>query len=326
MRFVSALLVAAFLFAGASTSVAQKSGKPKKKASAKQPTKSAPKATRKKQDKKKKKPEPFKWVNQPKGDLSRGVFHKTFRSPSMDADVGYCIYLPPNYFAGERQTQRYPVVYYLHGGRPGSELKSVKLAGAIHDAQWHGEVDHTIYVFVNGGLLSHYDMPQQGSWGEWVFVKELIPHVDDTFRTIAGREGRGLEGFSQGGRGTARIMFKYPELFVSAAPGGGGHASEKRISESGGWENENLKFIKGANTWDRARSYDKHKEPKLNILVYVGDKGFNFHNNLEWTAFLKTLDIEHRMLIVPGAEHSAMKIYESHGLEIMRFHQANFGR
>jgi enterochelin esterase-like enzyme len=31
-----------------------------------------------------------------------------------------------------------------------------------------------------------------------VFVKELIPHIDSTYRTIAKRSGRGIEGFSQG--------------------------------------------------------------------------------------------------------------------------------
>ena len=31
-----------------------------------------------------------------------------------------------------------------------------------------------------------------------MFVKELIPHIDSTYRTIAKRSGRGIEGFSQG--------------------------------------------------------------------------------------------------------------------------------
>ena len=64
------------------------------------------------------------------------------------------------------------------------------------------------------------------------FIKELIPHIDKTYRTIASRKGRAIEGFSQGGRGTARHMFKYPELFCSVAPMGGGHQHEKRISEN----------------------------------------------------------------------------------------------
>jgi endo-1,4-beta-xylanase len=38
--------------------------------------------------------------------------------------------------------------------------------------------------------------------GESVFVRELIPHIDATYRTWGTREGRALEGYSQGGRGT----------------------------------------------------------------------------------------------------------------------------
>lgn len=251
-----------------------------------------------------------------------GVKHGTYHSRAMDVEIGYCIYLPPGY--EQSPERRYPVVYYLHGGRPGSELKSVQLAARIRAVHEAGKVGEAIYVFVNGGKVSHYDMPGLGSWGEWTLVKELIPHIDAGYRTIAKREGRAIEGFSQGGRGTARIMFKYPELFISAAPGGGGHATEKKVSESGGWENENLRFLPGANTWDRARDYAKTKSPKLSILAYVGDKGFNFENNKEWSTFLKTLGIEHRLLIVPDAPHSASIIYDSKAAEIMGFHMGNF--
>ena len=40
---------------------------------------------------------PFNWVNDfPKGKYP-GLRHGTFRSASMNIDVGYCIYLPPGY-------------------------------------------------------------------------------------------------------------------------------------------------------------------------------------------------------------------------------------
>ncbi len=284
-------------------------------------TKKIPKPAASAKKKKKKAPQPFQWINQPNFKLPNGVEHQTYRSRAMDVEIGYCIYFPPSY---QKSKRRYPVVYYLHGGRPGSELKSVKLAAQIREQHVKGKVKEAVYVFVNGGLVSHYNMPQQGSWGEWTFVRELIPHIDATYRTIAEREARGLEGFSQGGRGTARIMFKFPELFVSAAPGGGGHATEKNNSETGGWENDKLKFIKGANTWDRAREFARHKSPKLNILAYVGDQGFNYENNKEWSAFLNSLGIKHRLLVVPGADHSAKKIYDTHAEEIMNFHMSHF--
>jgi S-formylglutathione hydrolase FrmB len=274
----------------------------------------------------KKPPAPFRWVNPlPKSGLPAGVKHGTFKSPSMKIDVGYCIYLPPSYETTASDSQRFPVVYYLHGGRPGGETKAVKLTTHIDKAMQSGDVPDMIYVFVNGGKVSHYNTPQFDSMGEDVFVKELIPHIDSTYRTIAKRESRGLEGFSQGGRGTTRIMFRHPELFSSCSPGGAGHSTEKSISENNGRENENLVFAEGYNTWDLAREYAKNPKPPLKILVHVGTKGFNYENNLEYMEFLKALRIPFERLIVEDAPHSASVIYEKRGLEMMNFHATNFG-
>lgn len=268
---------------------------------------------------------PFQWVNPLKQDLP-GVSHATFRSPSMKVDVGYCIYLPSEYSKPAAANKRFPVVYYLHGGRPGSETKSVKLAAHIHGLIEDSNVPAMIYVFVNGGPVSHYNMSKRtNAMGEDVFVRELIPHIDSTYRTIDRREGRGIEGFSQGGRGTTRIMFRYPELFGSAAPGGAGHATEKRISEQAGRENDTLVFAPGHNTYDRARLYAKKLSPPLPILIHVGSKGFNYENNLAYMQFLDTLKIPYQRLIVQDVPHSAVKIYEKRGLEIMEFHATNFG-
>lgn len=272
----------------------------------------------------KRKQQPFRWVNPLKQELP-GVKHATFRSPSMKIDVGYCIFLPPGYEDQANADRRYPVVYYLHGGRPGSETKSVKLATFLQEHMQSQAVPPMIYVFVNGGPVSHYNMPdRKNAMGEEVFIKELIPHIDATYRTIAERKGRGIEGFSQGGRGTTRIMFKHPDLFCSAAPGGAGYATEKRISEDNGRESENLVFTPGYNTWDLARKYAKHPQPPLHILIHVGTKGFNYENNLEYMKFLESLNIPFEKLIVPDVPHSAVQIYERRGLELMKFHAENF--
>lgn len=272
---------------------------------------------------KKKVVKPFTWINKPKEPPAR-VRHATFMSPSMGVEVGYCIYLPTQY--DKSKQERFPVVYYLHGGRPGSETKSIKLAKYIHGHIKAKEVPPMIYVFVNGGPVSHYDMPgQEGAQGASVFIKELIPHVDSAYRTIASRAGRGIEGFSQGGRGTTRLVFRYPDLFSSAAPGGAGHATEKRISEEDGRESEKLVFAPGDNTYDLARSYAKTKSPDLSILIHVGTAGFNYQNNLAYMSFLDELEIPFQKVIVKDAPHSAQKIYDSASLQIMRFHARNFG-
>ncbi len=267
------------------------------------------------------------WLNDfPEKAVYPSLLHRGFYSEANEELVGYCIYLPPGYNDPENEERKYPVVYMLHGGRPGSELKLLPMLEFIHPKMELGEVPPMIYVFANGGAMSHYDYPRLESFGETSFFKELIPQVDANYRTLKKREGRGLEGGSQGGRGTARYMFKHPELFVSAVPMFGGHATEKAISENGGAESEKVVFEPGNNTWDLARTYVENPDPAgpLKVLVVVGDKDFNYEGNLEWMEHLKALGIPFEKRIVPGAGHSYREVYEKAGLEIMNFHAANF--
>jgi endo-1,4-beta-xylanase len=119
---------------------------------------------------------------------------------------------------------------------------------------------------------------------------------------------------------------RYPELFCSAAPGGGGYATEKQISQSGGYESETLKFAEGDNVWDLARTYAAGDHPRVRLLIHVGTEGFNYENNLEYMKFLDSLGIKYKQVIVPEAPHSAIKIYQQQGIKIMRFHARNFQR
>lgn len=269
---------------------------------------------------------PFSWVSPLPGGaaLPPGVRHATFRSPSMGIAVGYYVYLPPGYESG---AARYPVVYHLHGGRPGGEGKSVRLASFVDAAVRKGAIPPTLYVFPNGGPVSWYDMPdRKNGMGESVFVKELVPHIDASYRTWGTREGRALEGYSQGGRGATRILFKHPELFLSGAPGGSGYGPEKRIQENDGYESGNLRFLPiGYNAWDLASAYAARPgRPGLRLLVWDGTRCFNYEDNLRFSAYLKELGIEHEFLSIPGVPHSAVESYEAAGDAIMRHHQKTF--
>lgn len=51
--------------------------------------------------------------------------------------------------------------------------------------------------------------------GETCVVRELVPHLDANFRTVAAREGRSLHGYSMGGFGALKLGFKHPEMFGS---------------------------------------------------------------------------------------------------------------
>ena len=90
------------------------------------------------------------WVDPP-NRLPTNVTHGTFRSTSMDVEVGYSIYLPPGY---EEGVGRYPVVYWLHGA-VGSE-RGTRPAEALHSVIADGRVEPMVLVVANGGRRSGF--------------------------------------------------------------------------------------------------------------------------------------------------------------------------
>jgi len=153
------------------------------------------------------------WNNVPTFRLPAHVRHRTFYSPSMRLAVGYCIYLPPAYFA--EPSRSFPVVYLLHG-RGGSEISRDMLESGrrLHEAILSRGLPPMIMVWANGrGNTWFNDSADGAAKAETMIVRELIPHVDATYRTIPTRDGRALQGFSMGGYGAFKLAAEYPELF-----------------------------------------------------------------------------------------------------------------
>ena len=55
-----------------------------------------------------------------------------------------------------------------------------------------------------------------GAWEDFV-ARDLVAHVDSTYRTIAERGSRGIAGQSMGGYGALRIAMNHPDTFGSVA-------------------------------------------------------------------------------------------------------------
>ncbi len=154
---------------------------------------------------------PSDWV-EPDHSEPEGTHYKTFHSRTINADVSYLIYLPPDY--DRQQSARYPVVYDLHGSFV-TQTEGAQTVRRVAKAIENGRVLPMIVVLVNGlrGNTMYCDSRDGKYPLESVIIKDLIPHVDATYRTIASREGRAVDGFSMGGFGAAHLGFKYPELF-----------------------------------------------------------------------------------------------------------------
>jgi enterochelin esterase-like enzyme/alpha-beta hydrolase superfamily lysophospholipase len=136
---------------------------------------------------------------------------RTFHSATIGGEVSYVIYVPAAY--EQSPGTRLPVMYWLHG-IGGAQTGIPALVSRFDEAIAAGKMPPLLIVFVNGVRDSFYCDAADGSTPvESVIIKDLIPHVDATFRTVATREGRIIEGFSMGGYGAAHLGFKYPELF-----------------------------------------------------------------------------------------------------------------
>ena len=163
-------------------------------------------------------PSTFEWVTR-EIKAPRVSFH-TFDSAAAKTKVSYHLYTPAAY--DREPTRRFPVVYWLHGSGGGA-AGIAKVAANVDAAIEAGKTPPCLVVFVNGLVEGMYVDWKDGSAPlETVIVKDLLPHIDATYRTIATREGRLLDGFSMGGYGAARLGFKFPEMFRAVSIVGAG--------------------------------------------------------------------------------------------------------
>jgi enterochelin esterase-like enzyme len=145
--------------------------------------------------------------------LQTGITHHTYHSDIIGVDIGYTIYLPPEYFSNPNQ--RFPVIYVLHG-MGGNENTFSFLINTDQTG-----LQPTIFVSINGFRNSKYRdaIPGSPMYGTEMidssFITELIPNIDATYRTVATKGGRAIQGSSMGGMGALRFAFKYPQLFSS---------------------------------------------------------------------------------------------------------------
>ena len=147
----------------------------------------------------------------PNRNEPNGTEYQTFSSKVLGAKVSYLIYLPPGY---EQETKRYPVIYWLHGLGGNQRGGATSFVPQVDNAIRKGALPPAIVVVVNGRVSSFYCDWANGKLPiESVIVQDLIPHIDKTYRTVAQRQGRVIQGYSMGGYGAAHLAFKYPEVF-----------------------------------------------------------------------------------------------------------------
>jgi S-formylglutathione hydrolase FrmB len=139
----------------------------------------------------------------------------TLRTPALSGPTHVRVLLPTGYRAAPQR--RYPVLYLLHGAD--ADYRAWTRYGHAEAITARAPM---IVVMPDGGAQGWYtdwyagDRTVQPRW-ETYHVGELVPWVDATYRTIAGRRGRAVAGLSMGGYGALSYAARHPGTFAAAA-------------------------------------------------------------------------------------------------------------
>lgn len=153
---------------------------------------------------------------------------RSFRSPALGAVKRYLVYLPAGY---EQSTERYPVIYLLHGAsgdeaswdRDGHLAEQADLLD-LHALVVMPDADTGFYAnwsepFDLQGCLKKLpaiDCVEKARFEDYV-AKDLVKQVDERYRTVADRKARALSGNSMGGFGALMLAMRHPDVFSAAA-------------------------------------------------------------------------------------------------------------
>lgn len=149
-----------------------------------------------------------------------------FTGESVGRKMKYNVALPARY---EQTTDRYPVLYLLHGYS--SNYTAWARLGAADAARGLDLI--VVMPDVGNSWYANWVKSEDGQKNNWedFIIKDLIGHVDSTYRTIAKREGRAINGLSMGGYGGLTLGLRHPELFCSIGSHSGAVAFAKQAAE-----------------------------------------------------------------------------------------------
>jgi S-formylglutathione hydrolase FrmB len=241
------------------------------------------------------------------------------KSTILAKDMEYSIYFPADY---ETSNRRYPVLYLLHGYTD-DETGWTQFGEAhlICDRSIQaGESAPMIIVMPDGGVTWYINNYEGKVKYEDYFIKELIPHIDQTYRTRPTKQYRAVAGLSMGGYGTMIMATKHPDMFSAAAPLSAGVFTDEEVVSGDDelWKtvlgdlygkkdltgksrltdhyqkNSILKIVETANTDDLK---------KVRYYIDCGDKDFLIKGNMALHSAMVDKKIPHEFRVREGVHN-----------------------
>jgi S-formylglutathione hydrolase FrmB len=232
-----------------------------------------------------------------------------FRSKLINTTLPYSVALPEDYDTAT--TTRYPVLYLLHG-----------LTGHYND--WFSRTNvadyaaqYRIIVVTPEGNDSWYidSVTVPSEKYESYILNELIPDVQQRFRTIEAKYGRAIAGLSMGGYGAVKFGLKSPITFAFVGSMSGAFGITRVNDQGIEWEalKKSLKLFgsvgsdtrKQNDVFELIKQIPANRIPSLPFIYFdcgTEDSGV-FPDNRELAALLLEKKIPHEYRELPG-DHS----------------------
>jgi S-formylglutathione hydrolase FrmB len=229
-------------------------------------------------------------------------------SKLMVREMPYRVILPKNYEANK--AEKFPVLYLLHGLTGHFDNWTDKTKLKEYAANYR-------YIIVtpegsDGWYTDSASVPNDKY--ESYIVQELIPEIDEKFRTLEDREHRAVAGLSMGGYGALKFGLKYPEKFVVVGSFSGalGAASWSVKTLGNNWKalTDSITVVYGDDESQTRKDNDIYKmvreispeKVKSLPFIYVdcGTEDFLIQQNRDFNALLAEKKIPHEFRELPG--------------------------
>lgn len=235
----------------------------------------------------------------------------------LNQDVHFSVCLPENYYTSKKS---FPVVYLLHGlgDNETSWLEYGQISQYADKSVADDETKPMIFVMPEAFRTYYVNDYKSSFLYQDMFVKELVPHIDSLFRTLADRQHRALMGYSMGGFGALVLHLKFPGIFGATVPLSISIRTDEQYmtEDASGWNDQwgRLFGEPGFKGKDRITDYYKQNSPfyilsqmpadaikKLNIYIDNGDKEQTLcRSNEELHILMRNLNIPHEFRVRDG--------------------------
>lgn len=267
------------------------------------------------------------------------IEHAKFYSKSLGYEHDYTIYLPPDY---DISTRWYPVVYLLHGFTDDDDgwVRFGRVNAAMDMLLRKNEFPPMIIVMPDGKLSWYINSVDGKENFEDMIIKDLMPHIDMTYRTLAGRDNKGVAGLSMGGYGAIHLALRNVDTFsIVGALSSGIHTDEEMRSMTDeryeelyhGMFGQNLKadarlneHWKSYNPLDLAGTLRAEKMKKIKWYIACGDEDALLPGNQELNKIFFSRGIPHEYRIDDGGH--TWQFWRQYIVEVLKFMGKHFGR